>query len=473
MVDKRVVDKRAYFNRIGYTPHSTGQMSYHESAARFRIPVCGRRYGKSLMSARDVTPRLFLPDKKYWIVGPTYDLGDKEFKVIWDDLIVRQALGRDKRVKKAYNKRSGDMYINFPWRTSIEVRSAEHPEGLVGEGLDGVIMSEAAKHKRETWERYIRPALADRRGWADFPTTPEGYNWLYELWQFGQNPELKDYASWKFPSWENRVLFPGGREDPEIVLLAKTTTPEWFAQEIGAEFSSFIGRIYGEFDETVHVRSHVYNPAWQNFLAFDWGYVNPLAAIEFQISPQDDVYVWREHYRAYLRVEDHCEILRKRDQPEGYHLDVAFGDAADPEAAATVSAKLVACYALPEAKANWRQGIDLVKTFLKQYQTGVMDEYGTPEMHPKLFIDPGCPNIIREFNNYRAVDVTKRNAPRESGSSGAAQKQDDHALDALRYGLMHYFELGVKHHLDEVYSMSQLRSDAPSTGYFTTATMEF
>jgi hypothetical protein len=425
-----------------------------------------------MMSARDVQPKLLLPNRKYWIVGPTYDLGDKEFRVVWDDMIVRMALGRDRRVRKAYNKRSGDMYIRFPWGTSLEVRSAEHPEGLVGEGLDGVIMSEAAKHKRETWERYIRPALADRRGWADFPTTPEGYNWLYELWQFGQNPSLVDYESWRFPSWENPVLFPGGRDDPEIQLLAKTTTPEWFMQEIGAEFSSFVGRIYSEFDETVHVRQHQFRPDWTNYIAFDWGFVNPLAAIEFQVDPQDNVHVWREHYKAYQRVEDHCDELKRREQPDGYHLDMAFGDAADPEAAVTISAKLVACWALPEAKQNWRQGVDLVKTFLKQYQTGEMDEYGTPQLEPKLYVDPTCVNTIDEFNSYRAVDLSKRAAPRESGSTGAAQKQNDHALDAIRYGLMHLFELGVKHHLTEVYTLTQLRSEAPQTGYFTMDKLE-
>jgi hypothetical protein len=90
------------------------------------------------------------PNKMIWIVGPTYDLAEKEFRVIWNDLIVNQKLGKDKRVKRAYSKRAGDMFIQFPWGTRVECRSAEHPEYLVGEALDHVIMSEAAKHKRET-----------------------------------------------------------------------------------------------------------------------------------------------------------------------------------------------------------------------------------------------------------------------------------------------------------------------------------
>src|SRR6266542_1190862 len=112
----RTIDRAAYFDLIGYKPHA-GQWKYHNSKARFRCPCCGRRFGKSTMASRDLEPKLLQPKKRFWIVGPTYDLGEKEFRVIWDDMIVKLRLGRDKRVKKAYNRRSGDMYIEFPWQT--------------------------------------------------------------------------------------------------------------------------------------------------------------------------------------------------------------------------------------------------------------------------------------------------------------------------------------------------------------------
>src|ERR1035437_8554268 len=175
------INKNAFFDSIGYTPHPE-QLHFHQSKARFRFANCGRRFGKSLMTGRDMEPKLLLPNKLYWIVGPTYDLGEKEFRVIWNDLIVNKQLGKDGKIKRSYNKKQGNMFIQFPWNTRIEVRSADHPENLVGDALDWVIMSEAAKHQEETWERFIRPALADRRGGADFPTTPEGYNWLYKQW---------------------------------------------------------------------------------------------------------------------------------------------------------------------------------------------------------------------------------------------------------------------------------------------------
>jgi len=451
-----VLDKRTFFKTVGYEPHPK-QWLYHDSAARFRLPNCGRRFGKSTMAGRDLEPKLFEPNKMFWIVGPTYDLGEKEFRVVWNDLIVNMKLGRDKRVKRAYNKKQGNMWIEFPWQTRLEVRSADHPENIVGEALDWVIMSEAAKHNEEAWERFIRPSLADRRGGADFPTTPEGFNWLHRLWTLGQNPDYKDYQSWRFPSWDNSAIYPDGEDDPEIQLLKLTMMPERFLQEIGADFSSFVGKIFPEWDETIHVRKHVFRPEWPNFITFDWGYTNPLAAIEFQVSPDDCIYVWREHYRPYTTLPEHIRILKARENPEGYHLDMAFGDAADPEAAAVVSEELVGCLALPEAKTNWRDGIDCIREFLRERETGlVADEFGTPLMKPGMVVDFDCVNLIGELNNYKSKESrTGQNVP-EMG-----QKIKDHAIDALRYGVVHLFRLGARYHLSDIYAADDTKLYVP------------
>jgi hypothetical protein len=401
------------------------------------------------MAARDVSPKhLLRANQMVWIVGPTYDLAEKEFRVIWNDLIVKEKLGRDKRVKRAYSKRSGDMFIQFPWGTRVECRSAEHPEYLVGEALDHVIMSEAAKHKRETWERYIRPALADRRGGADFPTTPEGFNWLHDLWQLGRRERFKGiYESWRFPSWDNPVVYPGGRQDDEILLLEETSEPEWFQQEIGADFASFVGKIFPEWDETRHVLAGDYKfiPAWPNYIAFDWGYTNPLAAVEFQVSPRDEIYVWRVHYKKYKTIPDHIGQMMTRTQPANYHINLTFGDPADPEAAEMVTKELgkrgffVQCWAPPELKSDytWRDGIDLMASFMRPVQVGE-DKWGAPIEEPRYWVSWECKDHIREMNNYRSTEPVKgRNVP-EFGN-----RVEDHTIDAMRYALVCLFKMGA------------------------------
>lgn len=464
---EKFVDKQKFFNLIGYEPH-TKQRLFHASTARFKLPVCGRRFGKSQMAAKEAEPLLMIPKKRIWIVGPTYELGEKEFRVIWDDMIIKLQLGKERKVKKAFNKRNGDMFIEMPWQTRVEVRSAERPETLVGDGLDYVIMSEAAKHSRETWERFIFPALADHRGHAIFPTTPNGQNWIYDLWQLGQNPAsvFRDYDSWRFPSWENPHVYPGGENDPEIQLQKQIMSNEYFLQEIAADFTSFYGKIYSEFDEVTHVKKCTFNPAWPNYIAFDWGYNSPMAAIEFQVDPMGRVHVWREKYQSNTRLETYLEEMKMRDQPSGYRIDLCFGDAADPEATKTVCVKFAPCVSKPESKTNWREGVELVKGFLKEQQVGEEDEYGTPRNEPSLYVDHTCHNTIREFNNYRA-DAPATRAGKDRNPREAAQAWDDHSLDALRYGLMHIFKLGVTMKLSDVVNTSEFK-DIPDAGYFTT-----
>jgi hypothetical protein len=480
------LSKANYFDLVGYTPHPK-QALFHASRARFRVPVCGRRFGKSHMAGRDCGAELFLPKRRYWIVGPTYDLAEKEFRVIWDDLIIGQKLGRDKRIKKAYSKRSGEMWIEFPWQTRIECRSADHPENLVGEKLHGAIMSEAAKHRKDTWERFIRPALADARGWATFPTTPEGFNWLYDLWSFGRsnNPAFKDYESWQFPSWDNPYIYPKGIHDEEIALIKATVLAAFFDQEIAAMFNAFVGKIYSEFNEIQHVVPHTFRPDWPNYIAFDWGFTNPLAAIEFQVDPGTDrVHIWREHYKGGLMLDDHIRLLKMREQPPGYHLDMAFGDAASPESVLKVSTTLVPCLADPRSKSGtakitheaqgrhtresgWREGVELVKKLLQPVQVGLLDEYGTPLERTQLEIDPSCVNTIREFNNYRAPD----NGRGDRNIREDARKFDDHALDAIRYAMMHIFKLGATTSLSELYDIDELRKN--NDAYFEMASSSF
>ena len=143
------IDKRELFDRIGYKPHSDAQWNIHDAEARFMVPCCGRRFGKSQSVGHEITCKMFIPESRWWIVGPTYKLGEKEFRVVWNDF---KAIGLLKQCKKSYNTTQGVMRLQTPWDSILEVVSAEKQDSLVGEGLDGACMSEAAKHKMSTWE---------------------------------------------------------------------------------------------------------------------------------------------------------------------------------------------------------------------------------------------------------------------------------------------------------------------------------
>src|SRR5262245_39708346 len=237
------LSREKFWEKIGYKPRHS-QLSYHDSQARFRIPCCGRRYGKSLMVAEDLSFNLLpqsadFSDAYFWVCGPTYKLAEKEFRVVYRNYVNKLGIGSF--IKKSYNVKQGDMRMEFPWGTILEAVSATNQDSLLGEGLDRVVMSEAARHTLQTWEQYIEPAISDRRGSVDFPSTPRGFNWYNGIWRLGQRHEMPDYESWRFPSWDNTIRYPGGYDDPELVRIRKVASPGYWKQEYCAEFTSFEG----------------------------------------------------------------------------------------------------------------------------------------------------------------------------------------------------------------------------------------
>jgi len=435
------IDKDLLFEKIEYTPHSEEQWSIHNSTARFRVPCCGRRFGKSQAAGHELTYDLFIPDTIWWIVGPTYRLGEKEFRVVWNDLKKLKLL--DKCTTKTYNVNQGQMRIVTPFGSTVEVVSAEKPDTLVGEGLDGVIMSEAAKHSRRTWDQIIEPGLSDKRGSAIFPSTPQGFNWYKGLYDLGQHPDFPDYESWCFPTWTNKAMYPGGYDDPELVRIRKSVSKQYWDQEYAAQFTSFEGQIYPEFDEKIHVKSIEYVSQWKNFWAFDFGYIDPFCCYDVMVDPVENVYIWREYQVTHLSTWQHANIIKNRENPIGFHVDMSFGDPAGADEIATLELILGHVFA---DRVSWSQGVESVKRWLKPV-----------DGQAKLFIDPSCTHLIRQLSQLRKKEV------REGHNEKPGQHDyDDHGPDAIRYFFSQYFVLGRSMSLDSVYTGSYSGSEAES-----------
>jgi len=382
---------------------------------------------------------MFVPDSYIWIVGPTYKTGEKEFRVIYNDIIRKL---RWPKVKKSYNVKQGDMRIEMPWNTILEVVSAERPDSLVGEGLVHAVMAESALHPRHIWDQYIEPALSDNLGSADFPSTPRGNNWYKGLWMIGQMEQETEYQSWRFPTWYNGVKYPGGfdmkckniingRHEPifeckcnrELARIFNKVSEMYWLQEYGAEFTAVEGKIYKDWDETIHVKKIRYNPAWENWQVYDFGFADPFVCLDVMVDPMDNVYVWREYQKRYLTTYEHIHILAGRDQPDGYHVDRV---AADPRGADEISTiELLTGMYVEADEVGWSHGVEAVTRWMKVQQDG----------KPKLFIDPSCTDLIRQIGELHTPKA-KREVEKNiqfNPNKRAQHDYDDHGPDALRY----------------------------------------
>lgn len=443
------IDAETLFQKLGFKPHSQAQSAYLYSDIRFNVPCCGRRFGKSLTAGHRMTLKMFVPDTYNWIVAPTYKLGEKEFRVVYRDF---EKLGLLKYCKKSYSLAQSDYRIETPWKTILEVVSAEKPDSLLGEGLSHVIMSESAKHNRATWEQYIQPALSDLRGSADFPSTPQGFNWYHAIWTLGQESGHKEYQSWSFPSWANTVRYPGGFEDEEIQQIMSTASASYFWQEYGAQFTALTGSIYDEWDENIHVTPLNYRSDIPNYLGIDFGLVNPTVALDIQVDNAENVYVWREYYSKYLSGMENAQTLRDRDNPKDYKVTQMWGDPSSADEIATFG--LILGYVAAE-RVGWKQSVEQIKRLLK---------HDLPNgKKPHLFVDPSCVNLIREMGQLHVKPVSRNSKTdlNEQQTDGNIQhKIDDHCCDALRYFIGPHFVMGAGSHLQDLLGNDYVGSES-------------
>jgi len=453
---RKAISQTKIFDRVGYGPHAVQrQLHVAKRDHRFRVLPAGRRTGKSTAGGHELTTaahvahavRNSLEPKgkrhEYWIVGPEYTDAEKEFRVLYND-ITRLGMPMDKP-GTYYDAVGGNMHLSM-WggRFLVHAKSAKYPGTLVGEGLMGLIMAEAAKLKPNVWTKYCRPMLADyarEKSWALFSTTPEGKNWLYDQFMRGQSTDVLDDQWWslRMPSWSNDILFPGGRQDPEILEMERDMTEEKFKQEIGAEFTEFVGRVFKRFNEEDHVRNLSYDPRWPLFIAQDAGFSNPSVALFVQVDVFNNVRVIAEYYQTHRQPGEFAADVWEdpRLGPLARAASLLYPDPADPGTAATIADKWQV-KSMGGTGGELNDRLDLIRRWLKPDPILAHLEDGDPEKIPKMLIDRSCVNLIREMNDYRYPE-TREEASGNRNASEHPLKKDDHTPEALgRFFVGHF-----------------------------------
>src|SRR6185312_9282590 len=127
-----------------------------------------------------------------------------------------------------------------------------------------------------------------------FTGVPEGatdLSLLFALWQRGQDPRFKNWKSWRRPSWTNLIIFPGGRNDPEILEAEEDLTEDEFNRQYGAMFVEKTGAVMKEWDDEIHVTDLRYDPELPLYAAVDYGFTNPFVWLWIQVDRHNNVRV--------------------------------------------------------------------------------------------------------------------------------------------------------------------------------------
>jgi phage FluMu gp28-like protein len=211
---------------------------YFSGKYRAFVINAGRRFGKSTVGKAIGIEEAVNYGKKVWWVGKTYkDAGNQ-----WREL---KQIMRGIYTSKNEVERRMEFYYTLPsgteMRGEIVFRSADKPDNLRGDGIDVLIVDEAAFQSPEVW-KVLRPALVDTKGNVIFISTPNGHNWFYSFFERGKEENKSQYPRWwsrEFTSYDNSFLDPKEIDDAKADM-----TDTEFRIEHMAEFIDDIGKVF-------------------------------------------------------------------------------------------------------------------------------------------------------------------------------------------------------------------------------------
>jgi hypothetical protein len=237
-----------------------------QTAARFNVLKCGRRFGKSTLSIYNTTKAL-MDGKTCAYFAPTY----KDASEWWNEIVTRLhsiIVHKDATVKQIRTLTGG----------KLDVWSFDNPDSGRGRKYHLVQIDECEKggNFEKAWKQSIRPTLTDFQGSAWFYSTPQfGKTFFKEL--FGYSEKLPDWKSWRFTTYDNPYILASEVDAAKMELDPLTFACEYLAEDVDLSHKPFAYC----FDKTRHIRPVAYDQGHYLHLSFDFN-VDPITCVASQ-----------------------------------------------------------------------------------------------------------------------------------------------------------------------------------------------
>lgn len=390
------VDKLlALFDAHGIVLHETQRYVFRRffETPEHLLLYAGRRWGKSFFNGVLILAHIMTyPQPVIWVVAPER----------WQAQKVCQYAAQfaTKLGFHAHLDRGEEVLLRIE-DVDVLGKVSANRRGLAGEGLTLVIDDEAALSTGEHWYYFIKPALLDHGGRAIFTSSDYHASWLDEL------VERKEVEVVVFPSWANPYL------DKRLIARDKETLPpHLFDAMYGGRRSALEGLAFPHqpIVSEVSESEFIGNPV----VGLDWGHYEPFAAVLMRRLRNGKYYVENEIYRKGLTPRE--QVFAVRQMLSAHRLEI-------PQVVAVADASTFSSHGSISIADQWaREGLSALRA--TRDLTGSLQLMLEILARGELIVHPRCTELLREMRQAR-VELKK---PSEIVG-------DDHAIDAVRYGL--------------------------------------
>jgi hypothetical protein len=224
--------------------------------------VAHRRAGKTVASIADLVLMAAVcrkPDGRFAFIAPLFNQAKD---VAWPYLLRLTA-----DLAPAINE--SELRVDLSNGARVRLYGADNYERLRGGYFDGLVLDEYGDMDPRAWAEVLRPALADREGWAIFIGTPKGRNHFCEIWE--SNADRDDWFRLMLKASETQLI-----PERELVDSRRSMSEDQYAQEYECSFEaaiigSYYGRLLADLVERKRIASVSWDPAIPVVTAWDLG----------------------------------------------------------------------------------------------------------------------------------------------------------------------------------------------------------
>ena len=289
----------------------------------------------------------------------------------------------------------------------------EPPEGIYNENL--LRLADVGGH----WMMTMTPLI-------DMSWTIDR---IYEPSKDGQNPNIDVF---EVNTNQNKYVSQATLD----ILLEGLDEEERVARQSG-KYSSFTGAIYRDAVDSHNLITSFFDPDqdarwddlrrnWGHFGMLDHGFTNPTAFLLGAFDRQGRIVIYDEYYKTGRIVKENARAILARIAELGIKPEYIVGDPSTQNIDPIVGHSIQQEYAengLFYALANndVKAGINRVYSRFKNNQ---------------LFIARNCEKTIWELGRYRWAKYATEKTASKNNTKEEPMKKNDHAMDALRYGVV-------------------------------------
>ncbi len=201
-----------------------------------------------------------------------------------------------------------------------------------------------------------------------------------------------------------------------IAMKARVGRETWNAEMLSLR-PRRSDRVLPEFDPRTHVVARAPDAAaeWPAIAGMDFGIRSPTVVLWARLSPDGVLFVVREHVRAGLPLDAHCDAIRAApERAQWIGVDPAGVSRSIQTGASEVHHLQDRGFVVRYVRRPVHHGLELVRARLRPAAGP-----------PRLFVTADCPVLIESLERYRYPPDTENPTPEKNGH--------DHAPDALRY----------------------------------------